>query len=133
MPENPFVHNVGQFPPSPRPRLVGNRRANQGGVRNYQDQDFDFDQDEDQFSVRRSEPGVQFEDMKYRLLEERLKVVEGKGVLGMDANDLGLVTGVKVPPKFKPPVTHATERHVLLLMQLLISETCRCIQRIRGF
>ena len=57
--------------------------------------------------------------MKYRLLEERLKAVEGQGVLGMDANDLGLVSRVKVPPKFKPPtfekyngtscpVTHAT-------------------------
>ena len=42
------------------------------------------------------------EDKKYRLLEERLKAV-GKGVLGMDANDLGLVYGVKVPPKFKTP------------------------------
>ena len=53
------------------------------------------------------------------MLEERLKVVEGKGVLGMDANDLGLVFRVKVPPKFKPPtfekynrtscpITHAT-------------------------
>ena len=42
MPENPFVRNVGQFPPSPGPRLVGNKRANQGGVRNYQDHDFDF-------------------------------------------------------------------------------------------
>ena len=68
MPRNPFVRNVGQFPPSPGPCLVGNRRVNQGAVRNYQEQDFDFDQDEDQFSARRSEPGFQIEDMKYRLL-----------------------------------------------------------------
>ena len=47
MPGNPFVRNVGQFPPSPGPRLVGNRRDNQGSVRNYQEQDYDFDQDED--------------------------------------------------------------------------------------
>ena len=37
-------------------------------------------------------------------MEERLKAMEGQGVLGMDANDFGLVSGVKVPPKFKPPV-----------------------------
>ena len=103
MPENPFVPNVGQFHPSPGLRLVGNIRDNQGGIRGYQEQDYDFDQDEDQFSVQRSEPEVQVEDRKYQLLEERLKAVEGKGALGMDANDLGLVSGVKVPPKFKPP------------------------------
>ena len=58
-PGNPFlcIGNMGQFPPSPGPRLVGNRRDNQG-VRNYQKKDYDYDQDEDQFSVRRSEPGV---------------------------------------------------------------------------
>ena len=78
IPRNPFVRNVGQFPPSPGPRLVGNRRVNQGGVRNYQDQDLDFDQDEDQFSIWCSESGVQIEDMKYHLLEERLKAVEGQ-------------------------------------------------------
>lgn len=47
---------------------------------------------------------VHGEDKKYRLLEERLKAVEGKGALGMDLTDLGLVPGVKVPPKFKVPV-----------------------------
>ena len=72
------MRNVGQFPPSPGPRIVGNRRVNQGGVRNYQEQDFDSDQDDDQFSVRRSESGVQIMDMKYHLLEERLKAVEGQ-------------------------------------------------------
>ena len=56
---------------------MGNRRDNQGGVRNYQEQDYDFDQNEDQFSVRCIEPEVQVEDRKYRLLEERLKAVEG--------------------------------------------------------
>ena len=35
MPENPFVRNVGKFPLSPGPCLVGNGRVNQGGVRNY--------------------------------------------------------------------------------------------------
>ena len=69
--------------------------------------------------MQRSESGVQIEDMKYHLLKEHLKAVEGQRVLGMDANDLGLVFRVKVPPKFKPPtfekyngtscpITHAT-------------------------
>ena len=35
MPRKPFVRNAGKFPPSPGPRLVGNRRVNQGSVRNY--------------------------------------------------------------------------------------------------
>ena len=76
------MHNVGQFPPSSGPRLVGNRRDNQGDVSGYQKQDYDFEQDEDQFSVRCSEPEVQVEDMKYWLLEERLKAVKGQGALG---------------------------------------------------
>ena len=47
--------------------------------------------------------GMPAEDRKYRMLEERLKAVEGQGVLGMDITDLGLVPGVRVPPKFKVP------------------------------
>ncbi|XP_050895306.1 uncharacterized protein LOC127101923 [Lathyrus oleraceus] len=43
-------------------------------------------------------------DKKYRMLEERLKSVEGQGVLWMDITDPGLVPGVRVPPKFKVPV-----------------------------
>ncbi|XP_050894768.1 uncharacterized protein LOC127101400 [Lathyrus oleraceus] len=38
------------------------------------------------------------------MLEKRLKVVEGQGVLGMNVNDLGLVAEVGVPPKFKVPI-----------------------------
>lgn len=30
--------------------------------------------------------------------------VEGQGVLGIDVTDMGLVPGVRVPPKFKVPV-----------------------------
>ncbi|XP_058757655.1 uncharacterized protein LOC131630928 [Vicia villosa] len=38
----------------------------------------------------------------FRGLEERMRAMEGQG-LGMDINDLGLVPGVRVPPKFKVP------------------------------
>ena len=34
---NPCVRNLRQFPSSPGPRLVGNIRDNQGGIRNYQE------------------------------------------------------------------------------------------------
>ncbi|XP_058741904.1 uncharacterized protein LOC131614320 [Vicia villosa] len=38
----------------------------------------------------------------FRGLEERMRAMEGQR-LGMDINDLGLVPGVRVPPKFKVP------------------------------
>lgn len=63
-----------------------------------------MDRNEDQYYVPDHEESVQGEDRKYRLLEERLKAVEGQGALGMDLTDLGLVPGVKVPHKFKVPV-----------------------------
>lgn len=53
------------------------------------------------YSMHNSDMSSHADDKKYRLLEERLKVVEGQGVLGMNITDLGLVTGVRVPPKFK--------------------------------
>ena len=43
-------------------------------------------------------------DPMFRRLEERLKAVEGQNPLGVDVADLGLVPGVRVPPKFKVPV-----------------------------
>ena len=54
--------------------------------------------------MQNSDHSFRAEDRKYHLLDERLKAIEGQGVPGMDANDLGLVPGVRVPQKFKPPV-----------------------------
>src|SRR4051812_29632089 len=42
-------------------------------------------------------------DEKYRLLEERLRSVEIHKVPGLDFEELGLVPGVVIPPKFKTP------------------------------
>ncbi|MCI65045.1 hypothetical protein A2U01_0086303, partial [Trifolium medium] len=39
----------------------------------------------------------------YRALEERLKVVEGYSVYGVDALDMYLVPDVVIPLKFKAP------------------------------
>jgi hypothetical protein len=43
-------------------------------------------------------------DPMFRRLEERLKAVEGQNALGVDVADLGLVPGVRVPPKFRLPI-----------------------------
>ncbi|XP_058729013.1 uncharacterized protein LOC131601256 isoform X2 [Vicia villosa] len=44
-----------------------------------------------------------YTDEKYRLLEERLRSVEIQKVPGLDFEELGLVPGVVIPPKFKTP------------------------------
>src|SRR3954467_2951843 len=44
-----------------------------------------------------------YDDEKYRLLEERLRSVEIQKVPGLDFEELGLVPGVVIPPKFKTP------------------------------
>ncbi|XP_058722923.1 uncharacterized protein LOC131594738 [Vicia villosa] len=92
---NPFNQNHG-FPPPPPSRLLG-RRDNQ----NRDNLDFNVE-NFDQVS-RHSADGAPEEAERYRLIEERLRAVEGKGVLGLDINDLGLVPGVRIPPKFKVP------------------------------
>ncbi|MCI54462.1 hypothetical protein A2U01_0075712, partial [Trifolium medium] len=40
---------------------------------------------------------------RYKVLEERLKAIEGFSAFGIDALDLCLVPNVVVPPKFKTP------------------------------
>src|SRR4051812_14650273 len=42
-------------------------------------------------------------DDKYKMLEERLRSVEIQKVPGLDFEELGLVPGVVIPPKFKTP------------------------------
>ncbi|XP_058784596.1 uncharacterized protein LOC131659422 [Vicia villosa] len=96
VPYNPFNQNQG-FPPPPPSRLFGGR-----GHHNRGNQDFDFE-NVDQL-LRHSAEGVQDDGGKIRLIEERLRAIEGKGVLGMDITDLGLVPGIRVPPKFKVPI-----------------------------
>ncbi|XP_050909002.1 uncharacterized protein LOC127122757 [Lathyrus oleraceus] len=42
-------------------------------------------------------------DMKLHLMEERFKEIEGPSTFGLDAADMCLVPGVKIPTKFKVP------------------------------
>ena len=63
------------------------------------------DDQEDQFPLLQEDFGMGHGmDPMFRRLEERLKAVEGQNALGVDVADLGLVPGVRVPPKFKVPV-----------------------------
>ncbi|KAI5389319.1 hypothetical protein KIW84_074820 [Lathyrus oleraceus] len=59
------------------------------------------DGQDDQFPLLQEDFGM---DPMFRRLEERLKAVEGQNPLGVDVADLGLVPGVRVPPKFKVPI-----------------------------
>ena len=40
---------------------------------------------------------------KLHVLEERVRRFESQGAVGFDISDLGLVPGVRIPPKFKVP------------------------------
>src|SRR3954471_23071454 len=42
-------------------------------------------------------------DDKYKLLEERMKAMEIQKIPGLDFEELGLISGVVIPPKFKTP------------------------------
>ena len=42
-------------------------------------------------------------DKKFFMLEEWMCRFESQGEVGFDMSDLGLVPGVKIPPKFKVP------------------------------
>ena len=57
--------------------------------------DNDTDYNEEQY------PSV---DVKYNHLEERLSAMEIQKVPGLDFEELGLVSGIVIPPKFKAPV-----------------------------
>ncbi|XP_050908704.1 uncharacterized protein LOC127122407 [Lathyrus oleraceus] len=72
--------------------------ANPGQHTVHDDQDDQFPPLQEDFGMGH---GV---DPMFRRLEERLKAVEGQNPLGVDVADLGLVPGVRVPPKFKVPV-----------------------------
>ena len=58
-----------------------------------------FDGEEEDYLDEQYPPA----DEKYKLLEERLKAMEIQKVPGLNFEDLGLVSGVVIPPKFKIP------------------------------
>lgn len=65
--------------------------------------EMEMDRNEDMYSMHYSDIIVERDYHKFRLLEERLKAMEGKGTLGMDLTDLGLVPGVRIPPQVQSP------------------------------
>src|SRR3954469_11344148 len=48
--------------------------------------------------------GDEQDDDKYQQLEDRMKAMEIQKIPGLDFNDLGLISDVVIPPKFKVPV-----------------------------
>ena len=61
-----------------------------------------MDDQEDMFSLQDTSLPVEAE-RKFQMLEERVKVMEGHNIHGLDITDLGLVLGIKIPAKFKAP------------------------------
>ena len=58
-----------------------------------------LDEEEDDYLDEQYPPA----DEKYKLLEERLRAIEIQKVPGLNFDNLGLVFGVVIPPKFKTP------------------------------
>ena len=58
------------------------------------------EEDEDNYSEEQYPPA----DEKYKQLEDRLSAMEIHKVPELDFEELGLVTGIVIPPNFKAPV-----------------------------
>ena len=105
----PGVHITGRFPPPP-PTPPQGQFFFDDGMQGHRvrgrpcSQGVDFDQNDGSYLVNGSEVDFPADDHRYRLLEERLKAVEGQKLSGLDLSDLGLAPRVRLPPKFKVPV-----------------------------
>ena len=60
-----------------------------------------FDSEEEEEEEDYSEEQYPPTDDKYKHLEERLSAMEIQKVSGLDFEELGLVSGIVIPPKFK--------------------------------
>ncbi|XP_050916440.1 uncharacterized protein LOC127131570 [Lathyrus oleraceus] len=60
-------------------------------------------QEDDQYQDYYFNAEENITDEKFRMLEERLRVMENENVMGMDFNDMGLIPGLRIPKKFKVP------------------------------
>ena len=58
------------------------------------------EEEEEDYSKEQYPPA----DDKYRHLEKRLSAMEIQKVPGLDFEELGLVSGIVIPPKFKVPI-----------------------------
>src|ERR1044072_7821161 len=105
----PGAHATGRFPPPP-PTPPQEQLFFDDGMQGHRvrgrprSQGPDFDQNDEAYSVNGSEVDFPADDHRYRLLEERLKAIEGQKLSGLDLSDLGLAPRVRLPPKFKVPV-----------------------------
>src|SRR3954462_14662163 len=70
---------------------IKNNQGSHVGSDGEEEEEEEYPEDEDE------------SDKRYRQLEERLRSVEIQKVPGLDFEELGLVPGVVIPPKFKTP------------------------------
>src|SRR3954468_8872958 len=89
---------VKRFKKPPIPETVGDdeqddNQSNQGSAKPSL-----LSNEEDDHS------GDELDDEKYQQLEERMKAMEIQKISGLDFKDLGLVSDIVIPPKFKVPV-----------------------------
>ena len=64
----------------------------------------DPEEEEEEEDEDYSEKQYPLADDKYKNLEERLAAMEIQRVSGLDFEELGLVSGIVIPPKFKVPL-----------------------------
>ena len=73
---------------------------------NNQESEHEENSDHDTDEIPEQEDNYHYDsadDDKYKSLEDRLSAMEVQRIPGLDFEDLGLVPGVVIPPKFKVP------------------------------
>lgn len=95
---NPPVGGAVPFPQANVVPILGQRGVEIPEPR------LEVDNHEDMFSMQGDDMGFPAEaEKKFQMLEERMRAMESHDIPGMNISDLGLVPGVKIPPKFKVP------------------------------
>ena len=100
------VLNIGRRFPGPARRTLNfatsyDEKDNQEGKgKEVTAQPESEEEEEEDYSEEQYPPA----DDKYKHLEERLSAMEIQKVLGLDFEELGLLSRIVIPPKFKAPV-----------------------------
>src|ERR1051325_5123214 len=88
------------------PKVVSRIELSEGSVKNegsFKGNKDDQREPEKEREDRSDYSQYSYEDDKYKQLEDRLNVVENLKMSGLNFDDLSLVLGVVIPPKFKVP------------------------------
>src|ERR1051325_9820652 len=87
------------------PKVVSRIELSEGSVKNEDERSIKGDGEDSQPEPEKDYDDGQYsdEDDKYKQLEDRLNAVENLKMSGLNFDDLSLVPGVVIPPKFKVP------------------------------